>query len=970
MKILKIMSLVLLVTLCIPFLSMSSAPTPLALGINEVSVTRSADPVLPSPEPPHQLIPLRLLVYTEYADVDEEVVAVFASINATYGTDYYWTNLTDYNDLNTLLPSHDVLLIPEQEQTPDPDTMESIGNTWSSILPNWVTQGGIVVAMDCFAFPAGFNGPTAHLVNETGLLEIYDPLYFWGAPQNLINQSDALARGVTTGYTAPDGSLRFDVADGTVVVEDGPTSRATVVHKIIGQGHVAMLGFDMWSRNADIDAILANALRLHRHVVFDESHGQFYSILNSYSDFTDDLVAEGFAVSRMGSFSSSLLDACDVLVVTVCTISYSAAEKAIISSFIDSGGGVFLAANWGPWSVEIDDLANSLGYDVEYEQIQDTDDTEPPLNIIGYPFYDTTNMQNHSLTIEVSSVQFYAGTGITSMPAGAVPIVFTDSDGTAQWDNGTVVNAMPCYVAGVHGPGRVVVAGEGNFLADDYDNDSDGTDDYYDRDNSLLARNTIRWLSAAGITERIVLFDESTNPAFTISFGFGELARYLTSNGYTVKWMSTFYPSLLAQAHVLVICDGGSSSYTAGQITDIVSFVGAGGGLFLIGDNTVLNDIVSPIASQFGLIYNETALYDTDDFIGDPRYIIWDGANIGTHPITLGIQRMESNLLTGFHSIGSGTGLVITDGDGTTTWGSGGPPAINAAVFAATNYQLGRVVASCDLNIFDNSIDYDADGETLFYDSDNNLFGVNAFQWLSENRPPVVTVTTPNGGETLTGGTNSITWTAQDPNKDSMIFDIFYSVNGGSTWTSIATGQTTTSINWDVTSVTESSDVLIRVVAHDYELSGQDESNAVFSVESEGPVISNVVTNPSTPLPGLPVTVSADITDVSGVTSAVCQVSVDGGSTWIDHTMNLVSGDNYEVDIGAYLAGTTVEYRITATDSSAAARVTTTSTFSFTIAAGPPPGIPGFPLEAIIIALATGLGLIMVARRRRRKVSS
>jgi hypothetical protein len=254
------------------------------------------------------------------------------------------------------------------------------------------------------------------------------------------------------------------------------------------------------------------------------------------------------------------------------------------------------------------------------------------------------------------------------------------------------------------------------------------------------------------------------------------------------------------------------------------------------------------------------------------------------------------------------------------------------------------------------------------YEHDNIIFVQNIFQWLSENRAPVVTVTSPNGGEVIEGATNSIIWTAQDPNKDSMTYDILYSINGGGLWTPIATGHTTTSINWDATSIPESLDALIRVVAHDYELAGQDDSDAVFSVESEGPQISNIQTIPAIPLANLLVTVTADIIDASGIASAVCQVSTDGGSTWTNFTMTLASGTTYEAGIGTYASGT-VEYRITATDSSAASRTRTGPISSFTIAALPPV-IPGFPIEAIVLALAAGLGFIMLVRRRRRTVSS
>ncbi len=310
MKNLKIMSLLLLVILCVPFFPLTSVLTPGPLENIEASRVKSVDPVPPSPEPPHLLFPLRLLVYTEYSDDIEETVNVFTSINVTYGTDYSWTNLTDYNNLNTLLSQHDILLILEQELAPNIATLETIGTAWASILPNWVSQGGIVIALDCYAISAAIHGPTGHLMNRTGLMDFYNPTAYSTGTHNVVNQSNALAQGVPATYSATDGSVRFDTTTGTVVVEHSST-QATVVHRILGQGHVAFLGFDMFLRSPDVDTILANALRLYRHIVFDASHTPYGDIFTGYTAFAADIVADNFAVSSMGTFSPAFFAASD-----------------------------------------------------------------------------------------------------------------------------------------------------------------------------------------------------------------------------------------------------------------------------------------------------------------------------------------------------------------------------------------------------------------------------------------------------------------------------------------------------------------------------------------------------------------------------------------------------------------------------------------------------------------------------------
>ena len=66
-----------------------------------------------SAESSHQILPLSLLVYTQYVDSNPggELEHTMAAINETYGTDYYSTKITDSAQLNTMLPGQDQLTI-------------------------------------------------------------------------------------------------------------------------------------------------------------------------------------------------------------------------------------------------------------------------------------------------------------------------------------------------------------------------------------------------------------------------------------------------------------------------------------------------------------------------------------------------------------------------------------------------------------------------------------------------------------------------------------------------------------------------------------------------------------------------------------------------------------------------------------------------------------------------------------------
>jgi len=86
------------------------------------------------------------------------------------------------------------------------------------------------------------------------------------------------------------------------------------------------------------------------------------------------------------------------------------------------------------------------------------------------------------------------------------------------------------------------------------------------------------------------------------------------------------------------------------------------------------------------------------------------------------------------------------------------------------------------------------------------------------------------------------------------------------------------------------------------------------------PLISNV-TSLGTTLSNADRAVTATITDDNpsgstpgGVSSAVLQWSIDGGTTWNDVTMANTSGDEYSGNIPGQSAGTTVTYQITSTD--------------------------------------------------------
>lgn len=102
---------------------------------------------------------------------------------------------------------------------------------------------------------------------------------------------------------------------------------------------------------------------------------------------------------------------------------------------------------------------------------------------------------------------------------------------------------------------------------------------------------------------------------------------------------------------------------------------------------------------------------------------------------------------------------------------------------------------------------------------------------------PVVSVTFPNGGDTLNSTNVTFTWTASDPDGDTLVYGLEYSPDNGTSWRSLAINWTSTSFPVDVTKLPESNQGLFRVTASDGLNSSQDQSNAVFIVPPHAPEV-------------------------------------------------------------------------------------------------------------------------------------
>jgi len=295
--------------------------------------------------------------------------------------------------------------------------------------------------------------------------------------------------------------------------------------------------------------------------------------------------------------------------------------------------------------------------------------------------------------------------------------------------------------------------------------------------------------------------------------------------------MSEFLPDLIAEADILFVMDG-NVPYSPAENATIRSFVSNGGGLYLVGAWGSFIQEVVPIGNEFGFgDGNTTELVDTDDSVVSPAYIVYDGDNIGDHPITQGVSRIEL-YRHGIIEIPSGpiSSIITTDDDGTSDY-AGGDPADGLTVMAATPFNEGRVFYSADYMALRGGFDDDSDGVPNLFDGDYSLLVLNAFHWLSVHYEPTVVVTFPNGGEVL-NGTEIITWEASDTEGDPLVFEVLYSDNGGADWSPLATGLTVQEFEWNTTAHDDGTDYMIRVFVSDGEFSVFDDSNGPFELDN------------------------------------------------------------------------------------------------------------------------------------------
>jgi hypothetical protein len=193
----------------------------------------------------------QILAYIQYADTStggeyQHTLSAISSVSSNYAV----TELSDYTQLESMLPGHDILLIPEQEAGYS-STLDAIGVIWATALQNFVNDGGVVIQCD---FANQYQ-----IITGAGLMSITSSSPFYNQTVTVVAPDDPVAQGVSASYTGCDGSAAYTTSEGRVVVERtgyGPV----VIDKEMGLGNVVLIGHDYYASNPSQDLIVGNAV--------------------------------------------------------------------------------------------------------------------------------------------------------------------------------------------------------------------------------------------------------------------------------------------------------------------------------------------------------------------------------------------------------------------------------------------------------------------------------------------------------------------------------------------------------------------------------------------------------------------------------------------------------------------------------------------------------------------------------------
>ncbi|WP_221250081.1 multicopper oxidase domain-containing protein [Desulfuromonas versatilis] len=199
----------------------------------------------------------------------------------------------------------------------------------------------------------------------------------------------------------------------------------------------------------------------------------------------------------------------------------------------------------------------------------------------------------------------------------------------------------------------------------------------------------------------------------------------------------------------------------------------------------------------------------------------------------------------------------------------------------------------------------------------------------------MLSVVSPNGGETLTGGTiHNVQWT---PRAGAANYLLRYSTNGGTTWLPIAS-VAGTSFDWTVPSA-DSANSLVRVTAYDAGGAwlGNDVSDGPFTITPGTPpsVLAVVSPNGGETLVG-GTSFNVEWSAHAGAANYLLRYSTNGGVNWL--TIASVTGTSFNWTVPSADSANCL-VRVTAYGAGGSWLANDVSNAPFTITPGTPPSV-------------------------------
>lgn len=383
-------------------------------------------------------------------------------------------------------------------------------------------------------------------------------------------------------------------------------------------------------------------------VAYDVSKGQLPADVDS---FLKDLGADGFSV---GTINGSIPSCVRVLIVLGSSgriglsTAYSTADAAAIKSWVDAGHALMLFGEWGSYGGGTEAVFNAFGYSQGGPNpLTDPDDYDR-IGGSDWVVFQPRNFAPHVILEGVNAAEFLSGSWLSPK---ASAIITSDLN--------SIPSQVPVMAAFLSGAGCAVLSTDSNWPSNAVPNTGAG---YFKRDNALMARQAVSWLSSCGqgpvarasgpytVSEgsRVILSGAaSSSPKglpLTYAWDLNGDGKYTDSLSVNPLFSAALLDDGIytVSLHVSdgVYTDSGSSHVTVVNVAPVVTLTASAYAV----------DVGVPITLA-GSFFDPGVL--------DTHVIQWDFGD-GSPPIFGSLTRTHAYAQTGSHTVA----LTVTDDDG------------------------------------------------------------------------------------------------------------------------------------------------------------------------------------------------------------------------------------------------------------------------------------------------------------------